>query len=134
MTPPTIQTAAVQIPNGALQIDAYLAAPTGSGTYPGIVVIQEIWGVNRHIRSVTERLAQEGYVAIAPAIFQRSAPGFEGNYAADSTVLGRQYKEATKADDLLSDVQATIAYLRTLPTVRDAIGAIGFCLAVMLST
>ncbi|XHX76858.1 MAG: dienelactone hydrolase family protein [Stenomitos frigidus ULC029] len=124
----TIQTTAVQIANNGLQIDAYLAQPIGSDTYPGIVVIQEIWGVNSHIRSVTERLAQEGYVAIAPAIFQRSAPGFEGNYDADSTVLGRQYKEATKADELLSDVQATIAYLQALPTVQgDAIGAIGFC-------
>ncbi len=128
MTSQTIQITAVQIANDGLQIDAYLAQPTGSGTYPGIVVIQEIWGVNSHIRSVTERLAQEGYVAIAPAIFQRSAPGFEGNYDADSTILGRQYKEATKADELLSDVQATIAYLQTLPIVQgDAIGAIGFC-------
>ncbi|MBD2035088.1 dienelactone hydrolase family protein [Leptolyngbya sp. FACHB-321] len=123
-----IQATAVQIPNDGLQIDAHLAQPIGSGTYPGIVVIQEIWGVNSHIRSVTERLAQEGYVAIAPAIFQRSAPGFEGNYDADSTTLGRQYKEATKADELLSDVQATIAYLQTLPAVKgNAIGAIGFC-------
>jgi carboxymethylenebutenolidase len=128
MTSQPIQTAAVQIPNHDLQIEAYLAQPTGSGTYPGIVVIHEIWGVNSHIRSVTERLAQEGYVAIAPAMFQRSAPGFEGNYDANSTTLGRQYKEATKADELLSDVQATIAYLRTMPMVKgDAIGAIGFC-------
>jgi carboxymethylenebutenolidase len=127
MTNQPIQTTSVQIPNGDLSIDAYLAEPTG-GTFPGVVVVQEIWGVNAHIRDVTERLAREGYVAIAPAIFQRSAPGFEGNYDADSTVLGRKYKEATKADELLSDVQAAIAYLRTLPSVKkDEIGAIGFC-------
>ena len=127
MTKQPIHTTSVQIPNGSLAIDAYLAEPT-SGTFPGIVVVQEIWGVNAHIRDVTERLAKEGYVAIAPAIFQRSAPGFEGNYDADSTALGRQYKDATKADELLSDMQAAIDYLRTLPSVKkDAIGAIGFC-------
>ncbi|MBW4580099.1 MAG: dienelactone hydrolase family protein [Tildeniella nuda ZEHNDER 1965/U140] len=128
MTNHAIQTTAVRISHDDLQIDAYLAEPTGGGTYPGIVVVQEIWGVNSHIRSVTERLAKEGYVAIAPAIFQRSAPSFEGNYDADSTTLGRKYKDQTRADELLSDVQAAIAYLRTLPTVEgDAIGAIGFC-------
>ncbi len=128
MTNPAIHTTSVKIPNSDLQIDAYLAEPTGSGRFPGIVVVQEIWGVNAHIRDVTERLAREGYVAIAPAIFQRSAPGFEGNYDADSTVLGRKYKDATKADELLSDIQAAIDYLSTLPTVKgDAIGAIGFC-------
>ena len=127
MTNQTIHTTSVQIPNGALSIDAYLAEPTG-GTFPGVVVVQEIWGVNAHIRDVTKRLAKEGYVAIAPAIFQRTAPGFEGNYDADSTVIGRKHKDATKADELLSDIQAAIAYLRTLPTVnKDAIGAIGFC-------
>jgi carboxymethylenebutenolidase len=111
-----------------LLIDAHLAEPTGSGVFPAILVVQEIWGVNAHIRHVTERLAREGYVAIAPAIFQRSAPGFEGNYDADTTVLGRKYKDATTADELLSDMQAAIAYLRTLPKVKgDAIGAIGFC-------
>ena len=127
MTNQPIQTSSVQIPNGDVSIAAYLAEPTG-GTFPGIVVIQEIWGVNAHIRDVTERLAKEGYVAIAPAIFQRSAPGFEGNYDAESTVIGRKYKDATNTDELLSDVQAAIDYLKTLPTVqKDAIGAIGFC-------
>ncbi|MBW4690147.1 MAG: dienelactone hydrolase family protein [Lyngbya sp. HA4199-MV5] len=128
MTNSAIHTANVKVPNGDLLIDAYLAEPTGSGTFPAIIVVQEIWGVNAHIRDMTERLAQEGYVAIAPAIFQRSAPGFEGNYDADTTVLGRKYKDATKADELLSDIQTTIAYLRTLPAVNgNAIGAIGFC-------
>ena len=127
MTNQHIRTTNLQIPNASLSIDAYLAEPT-SGTVPGIVVVQEIWGVNAHIRDVTDRLAKEGYVAIAPAFFQRSAPGFEGNYDADSTVLGRKYKDATQADELLSDMQAAIDYLRTLPNVdRDAIGAIGFC-------
>lgn len=85
----------VKVPNGALQIDAYLAEPVEPITeaiVPGVVVIQEIFGVNSHIRDVVERIAREGYWAIAPAIFQRTAPGFEVVYSLDETILGRQYR------------------------------------------
>lgn len=123
-----IQSTHTKISNGALQLDAHLAQPVESGTFPGIIVIQEIFGVNSHIRQVTERIAQERYVAVAPAIFQRTAPGFEVGYTEAETKQGRIHKDATKADELLSDIQATIAYLRALPSVRkDAIGTIGFC-------
>ncbi|MGE5657465.1 MAG: dienelactone hydrolase family protein [Actinomycetota bacterium] len=124
----TIRTSSVKIPNGDLQIDAYLAEPTKEGTFPAIIVIQEIFGVNPHIRDVTERLAKEGYVAIAPAIYQRIAPGFEAGYTPEDIEIGRKYKDQTKANELLSDIQAAIAYLKTLPTLKeDAIGTIGFC-------
>lgn len=123
-----IRAKQVKVPNGELQIDAYLAEPTGEGTFPGVVVIQEIFGVNSHIRSVTERIAQEGYVAIAPAIYQRTAPGFEVGYTSEDTALGRQYKDRTKADELLSDIQAAIDFLKTESNVKeDGFGAIGFC-------
>jgi carboxymethylenebutenolidase len=123
-----IRASWVKVPNGDLQIDAYLAQPTEEGTYPAVIVIQEIFGVNAHIREVTERIAHAGYVAIAPAIYQRTAPNFEVGYTAEDTAKGREYKNKTTAAELLSDVQATIQYLRTLSTVKpDAIGSIGFC-------
>lgn len=126
--PAPIQTAAVQIPNGDLQIDAYLARPLAATPAAAILVIQEIFGVNAHIRDVTERFARLGYVAIAPALYQRQAPGFEAGYDAEAVKLGRQYKEQTRVGELLSDLQATIAYLDRLPGVKPtAIGCIGFC-------
>ncbi|HEY9908802.1 MAG TPA: dienelactone hydrolase family protein [Thermosynechococcaceae cyanobacterium] len=122
-----IRSRQTAVPNGDLQIAAYLAEPMAPGSYPGVVVIQEIFGVNSHIRDVTDRLAKEGYVAIAPALFQRTAPGFEVGYTQEDTVLGRKYKDLTTAAELLSDIRATIEYLRTLPSVGERIGAIGFC-------
>lgn len=123
-----IKTANVKVPNGDLQIDAYLAAPAGGGTFPGIVVIQEIFGINHHIRDVTRRIAQQGYMAIAPAIYQRLAPGFETGYTPEAIQIGRQYKEQTQASELLSDIQATIDYLKQQPKVKDnSFGCIGFC-------
>lgn len=128
MTVSEIRADWVKVANGDLKIDAYLAQPAGAGPFPAVIVIQEIFGINAHIRDVTERFGREGYVAIAPAIYQRTAPGFEVGYDNDSVVTGRKYKDLTKADELLSDAQATIAYLRSLPNVKpEAIGAIGFC-------
>ena len=123
-----IHTNHVQVPNVDLEIAAYLAAPTGDGSYPAIVVLQEIFGVNAHIREVTERIAKEGYIAIAPALFQRFAPGFETGYTPKDIVIGKDYKQQTKASELLSDIQATIDYLKNQPQVKqEAFGCIGFC-------
>jgi carboxymethylenebutenolidase len=123
-----IRTAHVQVTHGDLLMGAYLAEPAETGTFPAVIVFQEVFGVNSHIREVTERIAQEGFVTIAPAIFQRTAPGFEVGYGDDDLALGRYHKDQTTAAQLLSDTQATIAYLRALPQVQDrAIGCIGFC-------
>ncbi len=123
-----IRTERVKVPNGDLQIDAYLAQPAGEGPFPAVVVFQEIFGVNAHIREVSERIANEGYVAIAPALYQRIAPGFETGYQGDDFKIGKDYKAQTKASELLSDTQATIDYLKTLPSVKsDRLGSIGFC-------
>jgi carboxymethylenebutenolidase len=123
-----IKTSAVSFSNGDLSIDAYLAQPSELGVYPAVIVFQEIFGVNHHIRDVTERIAKEGYVAIAPALYQRFAPGFEMGYTPEAIALGRAYKMQTKAKELISDTQSTIHYLQSLPTVNGAaIGSIGFC-------
>jgi carboxymethylenebutenolidase len=123
-----IQTSTVHLPNGDLSIDAYLAYPTEIGSFPAVIVFQEIFGVNHHIRDVTERIAKEGYVAIAPALYQRLAPGFETGYTADAVEMGRAYKMQTTAAELISDTQATLDYLKTLPMVKEGvIGSIGFC-------
>jgi carboxymethylenebutenolidase len=122
-----IESQWVKLTNGDLQIDAYLAQPQAAGTYPGIVVFQEVFGVNAHIRDVTERIAKEGYVAIAPALYQRQEPGFEVGYGDEDLAKGREYKVRTKADELLSDTQAAIAYLKALSNTSDRFGSIGFC-------
>lgn len=114
----------IKLPNGTLEIDAFLTKPDAPAR-GAIIVIQEIFGVNSHIQEVTKRLAQEGYGAIAPAIFQRTAPGFEVGYSQEEAKLGRSYKDQTKADELLSDLRATIAFLQTQGF--SEIGVIGFC-------
>jgi carboxymethylenebutenolidase len=128
MTSLEIQSDRVQIKNANLAIDAYLATPKSEGTFPGVIVIQEIFGVNEHIRDITQRFAKAGYVAIAPAIYQRQAPGFETGYTQQAIEIGREYKNKTKASELLGDIQGAIDYLYSLPQVkRTGVGCIGFC-------
>lgn len=123
-----IRSNSIQIYNGDLSIDAYLAIPETVEKVAAIVVIQEIFGVNVHIRDVCDRLAKIGYVAIAPAIYQRLAVGYETGYGEADVKQGRIYKEQTKADELLGDIQAAIDHVKTLPQVApDRIGCIGFC-------
>ncbi|HEY9736195.1 MAG TPA: dienelactone hydrolase family protein [Trichocoleus sp.] len=123
-----IRTATVEILSNDLPISAYLAEPAGDGPFTGVIVIQEVFGVNSHIRQVTERLAQAGYVAIAPHIYHRQAPGFEVGYSQEDLELGRKYKVGTKTDELLSDVQGAIHFLKSRANVRaNGFGCMGFC-------
>ncbi len=127
MTNLQVSTQQVFIHSGTDRISAYLATPVESGRFPGIIVIQEVFGVNAYIRAITERIASMGYVAIAPAIFDRQAPGFEVGYSAAELELGRSYAGQTQASELLADVSGAIDYLRSFPQVRPDFGCIGFC-------
>ncbi len=130
-----ISTTYVKVFNNDLEIDAYLAQPVSQGNFGAVIVFQEIFGVNSNIRDITELIAQQGYVAIAPAMYQRIAPGFERGfsekdlgYSPEAYQLGLQYYQQVKYQEIFSDIQATIAYLKTLPNVdSDRIGTIGFC-------
>lgn len=123
-----IKTEQVKIENQDVLIDAYLAYPQTGESFPAVIVVQEIFGVNDHIRDVTRRVAKEGYVAIAPAIYQRQAPGFTAGYTPEDIQIGKKYKSMTVASEIISDIQATIKYLYSLPQVQAiGVGTVGFC-------
>jgi len=130
-----ITSATVTLPPGDapgdVALPAYVAQPapdTAPTPTPGIVVLQEIFGVNNHIRGIVDRLASLGYTAIAPALFQRTAPGLALGYTEDDITLGRSHKDQTTAPQLLADVQRAIDYLLSLSTVKSqGFGTIGFC-------
>ncbi len=108
---------------------AYLARPEGDGPLPAVIVYMEIFGVNEHIRDVTRRVAEEGYVAIAPDYFHRTAPGIQLEYDEAGMAEGMKQLGPLEADQMISDAQDTIAYLRgRSDVVGDRIGAMGFCI------
>ena len=105
------------------QLGGYRADPTGAPK-GAIVVIQEIFGVNHHIRSVCDRLASEGYVAIAPAIFDRVEPDFTSGYSPDEIAVARKFVANPDWPAMLRDTQAAIDAVKDVGPV----GIIGFCL------
>src|SRR5579875_1135050 len=107
------------------EFGAYVAKPAGV-PIAGLVVIQEIFGVNGHIQSVTGSYAKDGFLAIAPAIFDRVERGVDLGYDAEGMQAGRTIAMQMKPENVLKDVDAALAYAR-LETGRKT-GIIGYCL------
>jgi carboxymethylenebutenolidase len=105
------------------ELGAYRADPSGAPK-GAVVVIQEIFGVNHHIRAVCDRLASEGYVAIAPAIFDRIEPGFTSGYSPEEVAIARKFVANPDWPAMLRDTQAAIDAVKSI----GPIGIIGFCL------
>jgi carboxymethylenebutenolidase len=105
------------------QLGGYRAEPKGAPK-GAVVVIQEIFGVNHHIRAVCDRLAGEGYVAIAPSIFDRIEPGFTSGYSPDEVATARKFVANPDWAAMLGDTQAAIDAVKDVRPV----GIIGFCL------
>src|SRR5471030_493911 len=92
-------------------MDVYASFPENkTGKLPAIIVLQEAFGVNHHMRNVTDRFAKEGYVAVSPELFHRTAPaGFEGDYTDFNGVM--QHIKALTNDGLEADLKAVYQWL-----------------------
>jgi carboxymethylenebutenolidase len=114
-------------------MSAFVARPSEKGSFPGILVFQEAFGVNAHIRDVAQRLAREGYVAIAPELFHRTAaPGFEVRY--DDFPSAGPHMKALTEQGLADDVRTAYEWLRDSTHVMpDRIASIGFCMGGRVS-
>ena len=112
---------------------AFVAKPERGSKLPGMLVFQEAFGVNEHIRDVTQRFAKEGYLTIAPELFHRTAPpGFEGNYADFKSVM--PHVAALKDEGLEADIHAAYEVLKDDPrTDGGRIGCVGFCMGGRVS-
>jgi carboxymethylenebutenolidase len=106
----------------------YVARPAAAGALPGLIVGQEAFGVNAHIRDVTERFAKQGYAAIAPELFHRTAVGFEGRYDDFPSVM--PHMQALRHPQVEADLRATHAWLAANASGSGSapISAVGFCM------
>lgn len=104
----------------SFEIAAYHAPPRDARR-GGLVLAQEIFGVTDHIRELCEAFAEEGYEVIAPAFYDRQAPGFEADYSAASIERGKQLSQAAPWDQVQGDLQAAIDVL------RGPVFVTGFC-------
>lgn len=101
---------------------AYRAEPAGKSR-GALVVIQEIFGVNSHVRSVADGYAADGYLAIAPALFDRTERGLEIGYSQPEIERGRAIMQKVTMDDALKDVAAAIGNV----AAAGKVGIVGYC-------
>lgn len=122
----------ITIPDGTT-MNAYTAHPKGDGIFPAVIVLQEAFGVNNHMRNVADRIAAQGYIAIAPELFHRTAsPGFEIGYADFTAAMA--HLQALTTGGLEADMKGIFEWLQQQNNIhKDKIAAVGFCLGGRVS-
>jgi len=115
------KTQTVQFPNGTGTVSGFLAVPEKPGRYPALVVIHEWWGLTDWVKEQTQKLAEQGYIALAVDLYR-------GQVTADPEVA-HELMRGLPQDRAVSDLKAAFAYLATRKDVdRDHIGSIGWCM------
>jgi carboxymethylenebutenolidase len=131
--PDPVTTTWTTIDGSAGAIDAYLALPP-AGTGPGLLLLQEIFGVNQHIRTVAEQYALDGFVVLAPDVFWQQAKRLDIGYAPDDIQRGRALAMAADKAALQRDLADAVRHLRARPEVQgERVGAMGYCMGGRLA-
>jgi carboxymethylenebutenolidase len=115
----------VEVPGGSFDLPVWL--PDG-GSGPGLLLIQEIFGISDYIRDVADDLAGLGYVVAAPDLFWRIEPGFDAKHDPDGLARSLEMGQRFDVEQGVADSVAALNHLRELPEVEGGIGVIGFCL------
>lgn len=115
----------VETPDGKFDLTVWLPE---SGAGPGLLLIQEIFGVSDYIRAVAEDLAGLGYVVGAPDLFWRLKPGYQARHDEAGLTESLELSSRFDAEQGTADAEAALARLRALPEVAGGAGVVGFCL------
>ena len=123
-----VATSWTTVAGSAGSFDAYLALPP-AGHGPGLLLLQEIFGVNQHIRALAEQYALDGFVVLAPDVFWQQQRRLELGYTADDVQRARVLAAAADKAALQRDLADSVAALRSRPEVQGRrVGAIGYCM------
>ena len=124
----------IEIPanDGSGSFKGYLALPE-SGSGPGLVLAQEIFGVNQTMRQVADYYAEEGYVVLVPDLFWRQSPGVELGYTPDDWQRAFGFYQSFDESKGVEDIQASLTALRGREDVSSNVGVLGFCLGGKLA-
>jgi carboxymethylenebutenolidase len=120
----SIRETTVQYQSGKVGMKAFVAAPQTKGKRPTIIIVQEWWGLTDHMKDIARRYSAEGYVAIAPDLYSRLGHAL----TTDAGEAGK-LMNSLKQEDGLTDLNATVGYLKSVPEVdATKIGITGFCM------
>jgi carboxymethylenebutenolidase len=121
----------IEIEVGGNQVPAYLVLPGGTGKHPGLLLIEEIFGVNDHIQDVCRRYAGEGYAVISVELFHREA---EPHTPYSEFMVGRDKRSRLTDAQVMAEMRAGVDYLKALDEVdEDRVGVLGYCMGGRMS-
>src|SRR5881628_4030853 len=111
-----VETQMIEVPAAGGAMPAFGVRPKGGARAPGVLVIQEAFGLNEHIKDVARRIAGEGYVALAPDLYWRGGKGRTIRY--DQLPEAIALMQSLKDDEVVTDIGGAVAYLERQPFVR----------------
>ena len=120
-----IQTSMVDIDSNGGTVPAYLCRPSGDGASPGVIVLQEWWGLEPHIKDIAERYARAGFVALAPDLYH-------GNVTAEPDEA-RKLAMGMDRERAIREIASSIGYLKAQSYVNGKVGTVGYCMGGGLS-
>jgi carboxymethylenebutenolidase len=125
----------IRVASDAGSFDAYLSLPPAGKQPggPGIVLLQEIFGVNEHIRAAADQYAADGYVVLAPDVFWRTGPRVELGYAGPDWERAMTLRKAVDVEAAVGDIAATVKALRAEIGAGGKVAAVGYCFGGLLS-
>lgn len=114
------------------EFGVYLAVPA-AGSGPALLVLQEIFGVNKFVRDQVEEMADHGYLAAAPDLFWRIEPRLDLPYSEEGVAKGHAVREKFDVERAVADMAATIAALKARPECAGKVGAVGYCMGGLMA-
>lgn len=120
----------VSYPGKGGTIKACIAAPAGAGPFPAVIVVQEWWGLDDHIKDLARRFAEEGYFAVAPDLYSR-----QGHRVTKDPNVAAELMDGLKPSDGIDDLLSTINWIKTQSAAKATrIGVVGFCMGGSYAT
>ena len=120
-----IRTSAIEVEYNGSKVSGHLCQPAGEGVSPGVVVIQEWWGLEPHVKDVAERFARAGLVALAPDLYHGTVTG-------EPDEAGKLMMELDQ-DRAVREITAAVTYLKSQPHSNGKVGTVGYCMGGGLS-
>ncbi|PXW97621.1 carboxymethylenebutenolidase [Sphaerotilus hippei] len=122
----------ISVPTSGGTMDAFFVRPP-AGHGPGLLLLQEIFGVNAHVRAVAEQCALAGFSVLVPDLFWREAPRIELDYVGEDRDRALALMRTLTREQAVADMQASLAALRARPECSGRVGAVGYCMGGRLA-